>query len=116
MGGVRLKFPGAQALLKGQLLVHSLIDGICLVPVGDDGLISQHPHRGVDDQAGILHLGRVEGLGADSVSVLHKHPVAAVLASSHNKISSHRGLSVCGTSDDNSSSGVGVILQILFQR
>ena len=82
VGAVRFKFPAAQGLLKGHLVVHALIDGIRLVTVGDNGLVSQHPHRSIDDQAGIRQLCRIKGLGADAVAILHKYAVAAVLASS----------------------------------
>ena len=89
VGAVRFKFPGPQSLFEGKSLLQSLIDRVCLVPVCDNRVVSQHPHRGINDQAGILQLGRVKSLGTDPFPVLHKYPVAAVCTAPHDKIGGH---------------------------
>ena len=89
VGAVRLELSAAQGLLKGQLFVHSLVDSICLVTVGHDGLVSQDTHRCIDDQTGIFQFGRIKSLGTDSLSFCYEHTIAAVGASSHDEISGH---------------------------
>ena len=108
---VRLKFPAAQALLEGHLLVHALIDRVCLVAVCNDRLVAQHANRCIDDQARILQLGRVKRLCADALALLYEHAVAGIAASAHNKIRCYRLFSVRGFADDDTSSRIGVVFQ-----
>ena len=115
VGAVRLEFSAAQGLLKGQLFVHSLVDSICLVTVGHDGLVTKDTYRCVDDQTGIFQFGRIESLGTDSLSFCHEHTIAAVGASSHDEISGHGIFTVSRTSDHDTSAGISIAFQFLFQ-
>ena len=53
-------------------MIHTLVDGIRLVTVGDDGFIAKNTYRSVDDKARVSELGRIKCLGADAFSVLYK--------------------------------------------
>ena len=108
---VRLKFPAAQALLEGQLLVHAFIDRVCLVAVCHDRLVAQHTNRCIDDQARILQLGWVKRLCADTLALLYEHAVAGVAASAHNKIRCYRLFSVRSFADDDTTSRIVVVFQ-----
>ena len=112
---VRLEFSGAQGLFKGQLFVHPLVNSVCLVTVGHDGLVAQDTYRRIDDQTGIFQFGRIESLGADTLSLCHKHTIAAVGASSHDKISGYSIFTVCRASDHDTSAGISIAFQFLFQ-
>lgn len=72
IGAVRLKLSAAQRLLKGQLTFHALIDGISLIPICHDGIAAQHPHRRINNQAGILQFGGIKSLGADALPSVTK--------------------------------------------
>ena len=112
---VRLEFSGAQGLLKGQLFVHSLVDSICLVTVGHDDLVTKDTYGCVDDQTGIFQFGRIESLGTDSLSLCHEHTITAVGASSHNKIRGYGIFTVRRASDHDTSAGISITFQFLFQ-
>ena len=111
VGSIRLELAAPQGLFKGQLLVHTLVDGICLVSIGHNGLVAQNSDRGVDDQAGVFHLGGIKGLSSDSSPLFHENPVPAVCASAHDKISGHGLCSVSRSSQNDPSSRIGVLFQ-----
>ena len=96
-------------------MIHTLVDGICLVTVGNDGFIAKNTYRSVDDKTRVSELGRIKCLGADAFSVLYKDAVAAVGTAAHNKISSHSMCAVRGAANDDSTSGICVGFQFLFQ-
>ena len=103
---VRLKLSGAQRLLKRLLLVHQFVDRIGLIAVCHDCLVAKHTDRCINDEARICQLGRIKCLCADSFAILHKNPVTAVLASSHDKVSGYRIFSIPGSANHNSSSRI----------
>ena len=111
---IRLELAGAQRLFEGKLLIHPLINRICLIPVCHDRLIPQHANRSIDNQARVSQFRRIERLRTDSLAVLHKDTVPAVLAASHDEISCHSLLPVRCFPDDNPPSGIRIILQFLF--
>ena len=91
---VRLKLSGAKRLFKGLLLIHQIINGICLISVCNNCLVTQHADRSIDDQTWIFELGRIKCLCADALTILYKHPISAVHAATHNKICGHGIFSV----------------------
>lgn len=101
--------------LKSKLMIHSLINGICLISVSYDCFVSQYTYRCIDDQTRICKFGRIKRLGTDSLTILYKYSVSAVLASAHDEISCHCFLTVCGTSNYNSSARIGILFQFFFQ-
>ncbi len=113
VGRIRLKFPRAQRLLEGLLPVHQLVDRVRLISVCDNGFIAKHPHRRIDNQAGILQFGGIKRLRAYPLAIRHKHPVPAVAAASHNKICRHRIRAVRRLPDHNSPPRVGVPGELL---
>jgi len=96
-------------------MIHSLVNGICLISVGHDCFISKYAYRCINDQAWIYQLGRIKGLCTDSLSVLYKHTVAAVLASSHDKIRGNCLGSVSGATDYDSSSRIRILFQFFVK-
>ena len=113
---VRLKLSRTQGLLKSELLVHALIDRICLVAVSHDRLISENTDRRINDKARICQLGRIKRLGTDPLSVLHKNTVPAVLASSHDEISCDSLFPIRGFPYNDPSPGIRIVFQFLFDR
>ena len=92
-------------------MIHAVIDGVGLVAIGNDGFVTQHANRCIDDQARILQLGRIKRLCADALALLYEHAVAGIAASAHNKIRCYRLFSVRGFADDDTSSRIGVVFQ-----
>jgi hypothetical protein len=87
-------------------------DGICLVPIGNDGHTAvHHAYRMVDNKGGVGHLALVKGLGADPVLGLLKDPVPAVLAAAHNKVGHHHPASVLGPAQQDPPARIGVFPQ-----
>ena len=86
----------------------AVADGIRLIAVGDHGIAAHHPDGVIDNEGGVGHFGRVEGLGADAVRGLHEDPVAGVLAASHDKIGNDGLLPVGGAAQHDAASGIGV--------
>ena len=115
VGTVRFKFTASERLLQAQPLFQSLINGIRLISISNNRILSQHPHRRIYDQTGILQLGRVKGLGPDAFSFRHKDTVAAVRAPSHNKVCGHGVFSVPGTAYNDPSPGICIAFQLLLQ-
>ena len=76
------------------------LDGVRLISVGHDRLFSDDLYGRIDDERRIRYLAFVKRLSAQSRAVLRENTVAAVLASSHNKISEHRLFAVGALSDD----------------
>ena len=91
---IRLELSAAKGLLKGLLLVHQLVNRVGLVAVGDDRLVAEHADRRVNNQARIRQLRRIKRLRADALTVRDEHAVAAIHASTHNKIGSHGTFSI----------------------
>ncbi len=116
VGSVVLKLAGAQGLLKGLLLVHKVVDSVGLVAVCDDSFISHNTDRSIDYQVRIGHFGRVKRLCADTISLLHKRAVAAVLASAHDKVSNNRLFAAGRFPDKDSPAVVFHAVQFLFDR
>ena len=96
----------SKGYLKRFSLLQSFVYGIGLVSVCYDRIISQNAYRCVDDQARIFQLRRIKRLCADSLTLLNKDTVAAVLASAHNKVSGNGFCAVFGSADHNSSSWI----------
>ena len=94
-------------------LLEGVPDGVGLVAVGDDGLAVKDPNGVIDDETGILHLGRVKGLGADAVLGDGEDAVAAVDAATHDKIGDDRLAVVGGAAQDDAAAGIGVAAQFL---
>ena len=115
VGCIRLEFPCPQGLFKSFPCLHQIIHGICLVTIGNNGVISQNTHRCIDDKAGVYHLGRVKCLCPDAGTVLYKDTVAAVFTSSHNKVCGDSVVSVFRSAEDNASARIGILLQFLLQ-
>ena len=107
---IRLKLTASEGLLKGKLFVHALVDGVGLVTICDDSLVSKHTDRRIDDQARVSQLARVKGLGTDALTVFHKNPVTAVFAAAHDKVGRHCLRAIRGLSNDNAPSRVCVCL------
>ena len=70
-------------------------------------MVVDHPNGPVDDQAGVHHLGRVEGLRANALPLLHKHAVAAVHAAAHDEVGHHGPFAVGALADDDAPAGIG---------
>ena len=70
--------------------------------------VSKSTDRRIDDQARICQFRRIKRLCTDTLAILNKHTVTAVLASAHNKISCNSVFSVCRFSDNDSSSRIGI--------
>ena len=68
---IRLKFSCTERLLKSKLSVHSLINGICLVAVCYDCLVSKDTYRCVDDKAWVCKLGRITMVFVPAVSTFY---------------------------------------------
>ena len=113
---IRLKLATSEGLLKSHLAIHSLINRISLIAVGHDRFISQHTDRCIDNQTRIFQLRRIKCLCADALTFFYKHTVAAVLASSHDKVCRNRLLSVRRPSNDNSASRIRIVFQFLCYR
>ena len=108
VGAVVLKLTGAQGSFPALALSKEFPDGVGLVTVGDDQATPGFPDGMVDDQVGILHEGRVVGLGADAVRLLDEHTVPGVDAAAHNEIGGDGVLTVRGHAQHDAPAGVGV--------
>ena len=108
VGPIRFKFPGPQRLLHGKAPFQEGPDGVRLVPVGDNESPSHLTNGVIDNETGVSQLGRVVGLGTESIGLLDENPVPAVFAAAHDEIRRHRLFSVGCVSQHNPSSRVGI--------
>ena len=117
VGAVRLKGAGAQGVRKALAAAHRIVDGVGLVAVGDDMGGAQGQHGVVDDEAGVLQLGRVGGHGADATPLGQrvKDAVAAVGAAPHDEIADKHLPAVGGHGDGDAPAGVLVAGKVSVQ-
>ena len=114
VGAVGLKLPGIEGLHIALPLQHKVPEGIGLVAIGDDGgdavLIGNPADRMIDDEGRVCHFGRIKGLGPDAVFGLHKDPVPAVFAASHDEIGDDGRLPVLAPAQEHAPAGIGIAL------
>ena len=90
VGCVRLELTGGEGLGKALARFQPLYHCVRLVAVGDYQLVFIAAHCGVDYEAGVLHLGGVEGLRKKLPVLQGKDAVAAVCAAAHDEIGGDR--------------------------
>ena len=112
---VRLEFPAAQRLFKRQLPVHAGVDRIGLIAVGDNRLVAQNAHRGINDQRRIGQLRGIVSLRADPLSVRDEDAVAAVFTAAHDEVRGRCFAAVRRLAQYDTPTGVGVLLKIVFE-
>ena len=117
VGLVRLKGAGAQGVGKALAPAHLVKDGVGLVAVGDDMGLAEGQHGVIDDEAGVLELGRVGSHGADAAALRHRveDTVAAVLAAAHDEIADEHLTAIRGLCHGDAAAGVLVRGQIFVQ-
>ena len=93
---------------KGLAAPEAFVNGVRLVPVGDDELVLKLPEGGVDDEAGVLHPAGVEGLRIEGPVPLHKYAVAGVVAAAHDEVGRDGLPAVGGLADEDAPAHVGV--------
>ena len=96
----------SEALLKGFSAGHKSVDRIGLVTVCNDCALRKSSNRSVDNEARILKLALVKSFCADSVAVLNKYAVTAVLTSAHNEIGDYGIGAVRCSAEHDSASGI----------
>ena len=112
---IRLEFTCLKCFLEGVAILQEIIDGIRLITVGHDQVITDLTDRAVDDEARVLDLAGVCRIDGDGVTILDKYAVSGVCATTHDEVSDGDGLSICGLADHDATARVLVVLQQLWK-
>ena len=107
---IRLEASRLQRLIERLSFSQSIINGVCLVAVGNDQVVFEGPDRRIDYEARILELRNIERFREHSPVSLNKYAVSRIDGPSHNKICDDSFGAIAGLSGHDAAAGISVSL------
>ena len=96
VGAIGLELTGVQGLAERLALHQEIADGVGLIAVGNNQIITHLADGVIDDQAGINHLGGIVSFSTDAVLGFGENAIAGIFAAAHDEIGGDSVLIVSG--------------------